>query len=220
MLLLIEGPDGAGKTTIAENLQQYFRFPRWKGTHRQVTRENVVSQTKYKLLEWEIWCNVDRGTVGERHLILDRFHWPSDLIYRPKIEDYVSPLSYESRWFEAWFKEHKSIIIYVYADPAVLVERVTKEQQEGKDTSTCTDYITPEKVENIAHAYAGLMKHIQRTVTEVVWVDTTLVDSNTLTNRLIDTLEGVYDLEPYFLHDLRISQIPPNSPDDYTIWKG
>jgi thymidylate kinase len=108
MILIFEGHDKSGKTTIAKELSKRLNIPRFK-----VQRDNF---------NWDPAANLKYLTEGvtqficqtDASIILDRWH-PSDFMYsklflRPVDMDIVKSI-------DARLAERNALIIYCYKDP-------------------------------------------------------------------------------------------------------
>ena len=75
MIILLEGPDKAGKSSLAKMLSERLEIPIKKHSHCQSAQE-AFGCAKQVLYEYK--KELDRPTQ-----IWDRFYYPSDLIYGP-----------------------------------------------------------------------------------------------------------------------------------------
>lgn len=75
MLIVLEGPDGAGKTTLAKNLAKYFATSR---------EETVYLHSRYHKNQWLYDCALVRraiiASISGKNVVMDR-SWIGDNIY-------------------------------------------------------------------------------------------------------------------------------------------
>src|SRR5262245_36173568 len=94
MLIILEGPDGTGKTSLAQRLavQLAVKYPR---DRVEVLHRGVPSPTSHPLDEYVLPL-LDYGPNEGRHIVCDRWHWG----------EYVYPraLKRESRMDDAVFR--------------------------------------------------------------------------------------------------------------------
>ena len=137
MILIIEGPDGAGKTTLVNQLAKETGYP---VVHTGVPKpgEDVVAQ--YVLVMKE------HGKTG---LILDR-SWLSDIVYRSAMNDNIIPLTSSVLYSLDCVAQSNGggMIIYCTAKPRVLWARA---KARGE-----TYIKTYEQLENIHSLYEKL----------------------------------------------------------------
>lgn len=101
-LIIIEGPDGCGKTTLANKL-----FQKEGGDYVHLTyQENIWDyQTK------ELWRAIEH--CHERLVIVDR-HWPSEQVYA-KVYRNGSVMAHSARAMDRVIRKHAGL--YVFAVP-------------------------------------------------------------------------------------------------------
>jgi hypothetical protein len=104
-MIVVEGPDGAGKTTFIELLQAY--------THLEVA-PRVVSKDAEAMVDLQRWVH-DNVTKGWQELIFDRHRLISEPIYGPALRDRLEPGFSDLSWFYAMleaFYACKPVVVY------------------------------------------------------------------------------------------------------------
>lgn len=71
-MIIVEGMDNAGKTTLIQQLSEYFKLP--------IARTGTYPRTVTDILQWHNWAS-----AAPKTLILDRHPSISDLVYGPII---------------------------------------------------------------------------------------------------------------------------------------
>lgn len=144
MLIILEGPDGAGKTTLARKLQSMLR-PN-PGHSTTVIRKRVP--IAHPLGEYELPILNYRPECGE-HIICDRWHW-GEIVY-PAILGRDTQLDDVSWWhIEATLKRRGALVVHCSAAPQILAERV---KTRGDDL------ITPDQCGLIHSAFYHAQGH-------------------------------------------------------------
>lgn len=118
MLLIIEGPDGSGKTSLAEQLSKQTGYPIIHRSQPKSDEEKAVMFEEYLQL-----------AKSGKNAILDRC-WYSEMVYGPVMRD-ASVLSYPDMYqIESAAAKHGAIIIYCTDDVKVLWNRC---KRRGED---------------------------------------------------------------------------------------
>lgn len=136
-VIIVEGPDGSGKSTLITRLSQTLRLP---------VADRVVGTDTKALLNIREWTeqNVSKGF---QPVIFDRHRLISEPIYGPAIRDRQSPEFYDLTWLSdvMWhFYNAKPVIIYCMPDILTVRENLLADSE------------TPEIVKNhIVAIYAG-----------------------------------------------------------------
>jgi len=116
MLILVEGPDGSGKSSLVSQLHHYLGWPIKKYTNH-VTANEAVGVTMRHLFS--------SFSAPE---IIDRCHFPSNLIYGKIINGYTHPEPIRN-WYlndvQKRLKDLNTIVIYLSADKDILASRIT-----------------------------------------------------------------------------------------------
>lgn len=124
MIIIIEGPDGSGKTTLAQQLSRQTGMPFEHRSKPETPEEKALMMGEYLQL-----------AKSSRNVILDRC-WYSEMVYGKVMRDqaYIDyPQMYE---LERMLAKHGAIIIYCTGSKATLWMRCTK---RGEDYITCRD---------------------------------------------------------------------------------
>lgn len=125
MIIIIEGPDGSGKTTLAEMLSRQTGFPVVHRTQPKSEEEKAKMMDGY----------VDAIKKG-KNIIFDRC-WYSEMAYGPIMRD-KSVISYPDMYeLEQLLTKRGALIIYCTDKPETLWYRCSK---RGEDY--ITDYDT------------------------------------------------------------------------------
>lgn len=142
MLIILEGPDGAGKTTLAERLVTYIaaKFP-----HDHVDLLHKGPPTQHPLDEYAVPL-LGYRPGGSMHLVLDRWHW-GEVIY-PKYlarETRMTPEIFT--YIEMLIVQKGGVVVNVQHPVDELLMRVS---QRGDDL------VKPEWLEAISWDYRTL----------------------------------------------------------------
>ena len=115
----IEGNIGTGKSTLVKHLQQYFNGSVDKQEKNDAYINDAYINDAYNVI------------MTERSVFTDCYVFAQMLYDDNKIED-VEHAIY-MKWFDEFIKELPPMaFIYIRADPAVSLERVTKRAREGE----------------------------------------------------------------------------------------
>ena len=142
MLIIIEGTDCTGKTTLANKLSNELGFPILKGSSFESAR-----CTQDELFEKFMAFTKLENTI------LDRFIYSNE-VYAPMYEDYACLSDEQRRFIEREIKG-ETLMIYLYAHIDVLQERL---QVRGDD------YVTADKFKILKSSYLNAIsksKHIE-----------------------------------------------------------
>ena len=138
MILIIEGPDGAGKTTLAEQISGQTGWPIEHRSKPETPEEKEIMMGEYLQL-----------VKASRNVILDRC-WYSEMVYGKVMRDqsYIDyPQMYE---LERQLAKHGAMVIYCTGPKAALWMRATR---RGEDYITSRD-----KFNAICEEYDKLME--------------------------------------------------------------
>lgn len=121
MIIIIEGPDGSGKTTLAEKLHKQTKYP-------IVHMGQPKTDEEKKLMLGEYLQTVRNG----KNMIFDRC-WYSEMVYGPIMRG-SSAISYPDMYMlEEQLAKAGAIIIYATGPKATLWQRC---QKRGEDYVT------------------------------------------------------------------------------------
>lgn len=124
MIIIIEGPDGSGKTMLAEKISKQTKYP-------IIHRSQPKSEEEKKRMMGE-YLQLVRSN---KNCILDRC-WYSEMAYGPVMRD-ASVLSYPQMYeLEEQLAKTGAIIIYATGPKAALWQRC---QRRGEDYVTSRD---------------------------------------------------------------------------------
>lgn len=124
MIIIIEGPDGAGKTTLAEQISRQTKYP-------IIHRTKPKNEEEKKLMMGEYLQTIRSG----KNMIFDRC-WYSEMAYGPVMRD-SSVISYPQMYeLEEQLSKVGAIIIYATGPKAALWQRC---QKRGENYITTRD---------------------------------------------------------------------------------
>ena len=170
MILILDGPDGAGKTIFARSLAYIFNLD-------YVKAYRIADETERQYRVLEDMKMIDEGVI--KNVVYDRYYYPSDLVYEPTFHKRESILRQHKEYIEKTFRENDVIFVYCTAAPSKLRERFKKTPQDDLDS---------EHLEHVSKLYEEFIK--EATVTVIV-MDTTkgAIDDNirTLAARIVNT---------------------------------
>lgn len=182
MVLIFEGCDKAGKSTLIDNLKKNtlvdwhvinYQYPTvcLKVTHdiggqKPTIREMMVEQFSAYTTSFKIFKKFKMSNI-----ICDRF-WPGEFAYC-RIRDYSYPPLAEEKWLRFFLNltyEMNGFIIHVKADPFVIRQRMEKDSKK--------DYIGYSEVDLITSEYErvfSLLKDMDQDYkpSRIIEIDTT-----------------------------------------------
>ena len=127
MIIIIEGPDGSGKTTLAEKLSKQTNYPIIHTIHKSQPK----TDEEKKLMMGEYLQTIRSG----KNMIFDRC-WYSEMAYGPVMRG-TSAISYPDMYeLEEQLTKCGAIIIYATGHKAALWQRC---QKRGEDYITSRD---------------------------------------------------------------------------------
>lgn len=110
MLIILEGPDGAGKTTLAQELAAHLS----RTTSDDVEVWHADAPTRHPIAEYMVPLFSYRPGTG-RHVVLDRWHW-GERVY-PKVLDRLSQLGDAEWWsIEAYLRRLGALVVHCERD--------------------------------------------------------------------------------------------------------
>lgn len=165
MILIFEGCDKTGKSTLIKNLQKNilvdwqivnYKYPTVSpkaahdiGGQKPTIREMMIEQLSSYTTSFKIFKK-----LKTQHIICDRF-WTGEFVYC-KIRDYTYPEMAERKWLKFFLNltiELNAFIVYVKADPQTIQRRMEKDAKG--------DYIKSGEVNLIASEYERIFSIIK-----------------------------------------------------------
>lgn len=143
MFIIVEGPDGAGKTTFVSNLEKEL----WRQGRGTVLVNPKRSPRQPPLVEYKIRLDFYRPRTGV-DLILDRC-WYSDDVYGPSWRGHGLDPDVRSR-LDTWASDRGAVVAALDADDEVLAARL---EQRGDDS------VEPHEVAGYAALYREQREH-------------------------------------------------------------
>jgi deoxyadenosine/deoxycytidine kinase len=159
MQVIIEGPDGAGKTSISLLVAEALAATRIKAT---VLHDDLLTRdVAYEELKAMYYSPLIT--------IYDRWYYPSDTIYNPIVADKPSAFSpTEIVKIENNLNRVGALVIIVTADISILTERVGARGD---------DYIQSHHIPDIYHGYQDFIEYTTLPYVVVDTTDITVVDA-------------------------------------------
>lgn len=141
MLFVIEGTDGAGKTTLANEIEWRLEDTR----HRRIIRRHFGPPEQHPLAEYERWLDF-YGPNGGEHVIIDRFHW-GEMVYADYYRD-GSQLGQAGYWhIEQYLRSRGALMIYACGDEPELARRQAEKNE---------DFLQPEHASDVLKIFDAL----------------------------------------------------------------
>jgi len=138
MIYILEGPDGAGKSVLANQLQQQTGF--------EVIHRVQPKSQEDKAKMYETYLHIPKNTILDRS-------WYSEMVYGPVMRDDHIISFYQMYDLERLYSSIGAVIIYCTGKPDKLWQRCLKRGEEyilAKDTfiDICKGY---DKLFNVPH---------------------------------------------------------------------
>lgn len=108
-LLLIEGPDGAGKSTLANFIAK--RVPNARIQHFGAPENDEQAYNYYK-----VYAEAVNNVKDDELVIFDRC-WLSDSVYGPVLRDRLEMVPDKIEYLEKLAKEKNAMYIFCYIEP-------------------------------------------------------------------------------------------------------
>jgi hypothetical protein len=143
LIIILEGPDGSGKSTTAKRLGELIleRFPEDRVVHLHKgppTATNWLDEYLEPLATYQ-------AGVGE-HLILDRWHWGEEVY--PKLWNRPSLFTHPSEWWylEAFLRSRGALVLQLDGSARLHAERVIdRAVREGSSDLPTLDELVSEQ---------------------------------------------------------------------------
>lgn len=151
-MIIVEGPDGSGKSTLVTTLAQKLRLP---------VAGKVVGSDTQPLVNIRDWTE-DNVARGFQPVIFDRHRLISEPIYGPAMRKRQDADFYDLTWLSnmMWqFYTAKPIIIYCLPDILTVRENVLR---EDTDNSAVRDHIVAIYAGYVARASIDFTKGVGR----------------------------------------------------------
>ena len=142
MFIIVEGPDGAGKSTAIDQLTHAL----WKHKRGCVLVNPKRSPNQHALIEYKERLDFYQPGSGV-DLILDR-SWYSEPIYGPIWRGTSSVTLYQRQQLEAWALAKGAVVVLLEETDETLVERVF-----SRSDDVDVEHMTPELVREYAYQY-------------------------------------------------------------------
>lgn len=163
MLTILEGPDGAGKTTLANYLAD--------NSDRPILHSPGLTNGRDEMIAWvlRILSSPDR-----ERFILDRFPLVSELVYGPALRGNAQ-LTADHSLYSAWY--HTPALLVYCRPPYDVIEQEAKEKESEKLMA---------ELPRVVRAYDNLMAKLlsanlkEKTQVSVVTYDFTVDSMETL----------------------------------------
>ncbi len=209
MLIIVEGPDGAGKTTVVEMLrketQKMDRFAKIEVLRKGPATQHPLDEYESPLLSYR--------PGGMHHIICDRWH-VGEWVY-PHIMG-RSTQADRAVWYhvELFLQSRGALIVHMTREPGVLFSRVTDRGD---------DFISPMQVVPIASAYTNMITEhvapIQYYISDVesvegIILDALAQDANAVKLNGLVTYVGPPKPERLLIGDVRNGVDPLNAEGD------
>lgn len=117
-MIIIEGPDGSGKTTLIRQIQE--QYPDLQVAPR------VVSKQTEAMVDMQEWVNINLS-LGVQYTLFDRYRLISEFIYGPILRKEQQPGFTSMTW--AWhslrrFQQLRPLIIYCMPPLEVVMQNI------------------------------------------------------------------------------------------------
>lgn len=129
MLCILEGPDGSGKSSLAERLiQRILETPRY--AEDVVDYAHKKRPTEDSLLAEYLRPLVDYEPGRHRHLILDRWHL-GELVYPEMTDRQTLATAAEFTYLEMFLRSRGALVVHVDTDTTTVLDAI--EQRSESD---------------------------------------------------------------------------------------
>lgn len=148
-MLIVEGPDGAGKTTLIEAIQEYF------GDIEVAPR--VVSKDAEAMVDLQQWVD-DNLDGGFQYRLFDRHRLISEPIYGPALGRSAhgfNDITWLGPRLHTFYRQVQPLIIYCLPDKGTVMRNII----DDPDNETIAPYISSIYDAYVAKAAADLEMH-------------------------------------------------------------
>lgn len=144
MLIIVEGPDGAGKTTFVERLRDRIEYHHRGAVvetfHARPPKNHPLDEYERPLLGYRQWCG--------RHIICDRWHW-GESVYPHVLR---RPTQYDlpvRRHVELFLRSRGAVVAYLNTPWEMASARIAVRGD---------DYIHPSQLRWLKHEYDNVAR--------------------------------------------------------------
>lgn len=139
-MIVVEGPDGAGKTTLIQKLSEELEIP---------VAPRVVAQDTTTNIDMKQWVE-DNLRGGAQPIIFDRYRLISETIYGPILRSSAQPGFTDYKWMEevtnSFYDQVSPFIIYCLPPLAEVKANIENDPD---------NVVVKDKIEQIYSAYAA-----------------------------------------------------------------
>jgi len=123
MLIILEGPDGAGKTRLAQRLIERIKAAQPGAPEPEYIHKKTPTETSF-LAEY-LQPIADYRPRTDRTLILDRWHL-GELIYPEMTDRQTLATAVEFRYLEMFLKSRGAVVVHVTTEPTAILQSLTE----------------------------------------------------------------------------------------------
>jgi len=162
MIIIIEGPDGAGKSTMIEEIRQVHLEAGHSPESVQIWRRGPFPEGSNPWTEYVLPLT-SLSPSKDWLVLIDRWH-VGELVYGPLLRG-VSRLSHEQRrWIDGYLKSLGALMIHLTASQEELIRRLAERGD---------DLIKAEHIPELLAGYADLLTENPRCLVMTRLYDTT-----------------------------------------------
>lgn len=177
MLIILEGPDGAGKSYLENALRERLaRTGHVSRLHAKPPRMHPLDEYVSPLLWYD--------QTLQNHVICDRWHW-GEAIY-PHV--FNRPTSYDAathRYTEMFLQSRGAIVVFVFDDVSVMQSRVGP----GRD-----DFVRSEHIPELMRRYTQVA---MQSILPVIWWKSIRVDVDAIIYAAMQATRDAQRLAPW-----------------------
>ncbi len=119
MVVVVVGPDGAGKTTVVEHVVDILSLQ-----YRKASAPKNQGELFEKI---NSFLNEKEFEQKGKHLVWDRWYYPDDIVYLPVVQKKKSLLPTYAKIIENRLARFRTVFLYVCADLEVLEARYDRD---------------------------------------------------------------------------------------------
>lgn len=166
-MIILEGPDGAGKTRLALRLSEELQVP---------INPKVVQADMSTEVDLAAWCRAQMGD-WPRPVIYDRFPLISEFVYGPVFKHDIRPAfkNYSDLyWLHQQFAQHDPVVVYCLPPIDEVLSNINREDTDNEAVRGTA----------IAGVYWNYFNQAARSTPQLVWDYTQPTDYNTLVQKI------------------------------------